>query len=131
MVVLDADGVSQAAVQAPRVQAWLERARQLNADVVISAATLAEVVRGTPRDAGVNRVAKAAEIWPADETVARRAGRLLGRAGSDSTVDALVVATALAAMERQGAARCIVLTSDPDEFGALLAEVPGVLVVPV
>ena len=46
------------------------------------------------------------------------AGRLLGAAGSSSTVDALVVATAV---EAGGA---VVLTGDPDDLGALAAGQP-------
>lgn len=131
LLVLDAEGVSKAAADDPSVQAWLERARELDADVVLSAVTLAEVVRGVARDAGHNRVVKAADVWPADEPLARRAGRLLGRAASDATVDALVAATALAVRDRNDSARCIVLTSDPDDLAALLSEEPGVRVVPV
>ncbi|MHB2021967.1 MAG: PIN domain-containing protein [Mycobacteriales bacterium] len=123
--------MSKAASSDPWVQAWLERARELDADVVLSAVTLAELVRGVARDAGCNRVVKAADVWPADEPLARRAGRLLGRAASDATIDALVAATALAARERSGSAHCVVLTSDPDDLAALLSEEPGARVVPV
>lgn len=58
LLVLDADGVSKAASNDRMVQAWLQRARELDADLVISAVTLAELVRGRPRDAAVNRVVK-------------------------------------------------------------------------
>ena len=99
--------------------------------MVIPAVTLAEVVRGVARDARVNRLIKAADVWPADEPLARYAGRLLGQAGSDSTIDALVAATALAATNQQGAGRCVLLTSDPDDLERLLAADRGVLVVRV
>lgn len=131
LLVLDAEGVSKAATNDPSVHAWLERARELDADVVVSAVTLTEVVRGVARDAGVDRVAKAMDIWAADETLARRAGRLLGAAGSDSMIDALVAATALAARDRQPSARCVLLTSDPEDLAALLADAPDVHVVAV
>jgi predicted nucleic acid-binding protein len=129
LLVLDADGVSKAASNDRIVQAWLERARELDADLVISAVTLAELVRGRPRDAAVNRVIKAAEA--ADEQLARTAGRLLGSAGSDATIDALVGATALAAQARHDAARCVLLTSDPADLGTLLAGHPEVHIVAV
>ena len=131
LLVLDADGVSKAAVNDPRVQAWLERARELDADVVLSAVTLTEVLRGVARDAGHNRVVKAADVWPVDEPLARRAGRLLGRASSDATIDAIVAATALAARDRSGSAQCTVLTSDPGDFAALLFGEPQVRVIGV
>lgn len=122
LLVLDADGVSKAAANDPGVQAWLERARELDADVIISAVTLAEVVRGVARDAGLDRVVKATDVWPADERLARHAGRLLDRAGSDATIDAIVAATAVAGRERHGATHCVVLTSDPGDLGVLLAD---------
>ena len=109
----------------------MERARELDADVVISAVTLAEVVRGVARDAGLNRVVKATVVWPADEALARRAGRLLGKVSSDATIDALVAATAVAAREGHSAAHCVVLTSDPGDLRLLLADEPGVRVVAV
>jgi len=61
-----------------------------------------------------------------DEETARRAGRLRFAAGSDDGVDALVAAAALGA-----GARCVVLTSDPDDLTRLLAAEPSVLVVAV
>ncbi len=131
LLVLDAEGVFKAACNDSSVQAWLERARELDADLVVSAVTVAELVRDVARDAGCNRVVKAAELWPADESMARHAGRLLGKAASDATIDALVAATALAAKERHGSARCVVLTSDPNDLSGLLADGPGVRVVAV
>lgn len=106
------------------VQAWLQRARALDADLVLSAVMLAEVVRGRARDAAVNRVVKVADVIPADEQRTRTAGRLLGNAGSDATIDAPVDATALAAQARHGTARCVVLTSDPADLSALLTNHP-------
>ncbi|MHB8451762.1 MAG: PIN domain-containing protein [Mycobacteriales bacterium] len=117
--------MSKAATNYPSVQAWLERARELDADVVLSAVTFAERVQRVARDAVCNRVVKAADVSPADGPLARRAGRLLGRAASDATIDALVAATALAARERNGSAHCVVLTSDPDDLAVPLSEEPG------
>jgi predicted nucleic acid-binding protein len=130
-LVLDAEGVSKAGANDPSMQLWLERARELDADVVLSAVTLAEVIRDVPRDAGLNRVVKAADVWPADEPLARRAGGLLGAAGSAATIDALVAATALTACDRYGSAQCVVLTNDPDDLAALLTDEPAVRVIAV
>lgn len=107
------------------VQAWLERARELDADVIVSALTLAEVLRGAPRDAARNRVLKATDVWVADEQLGRRAGTLLGQAGSDTTVDAVV------AGEQHSAARCVILTSDPDDLRRPLSDSPEIRVVAV
>ncbi|HEX3828834.1 MAG TPA: hypothetical protein VHV82_16355 [Sporichthyaceae bacterium] len=131
LLVLDARGVAGAAAGDPTVQAWLERAQERDADVIVSAVTLAEVIRGDARDACCNRVVKAVDVWPADETLARAAGALLGRASSDQTVDALVAATVLAARRHYGMTRCVVLTSDPHDLTALLADSPDVRVVPI
>ena len=132
VLVLDAEGVSKAASHDQSVQAWLERARELDADIAVSAVTVAEVVRGTARDARVNRVLKAADLRPAAEPLARHAGRLVGRARSDATIDALVAATALAAIEGNGTAgRCVLLTSDPRDLRTLLTGEPRIKVIAV
>jgi predicted nucleic acid-binding protein len=131
LLVLDAEGVSKAAADDRAAQAWLERARELDAEVIVSAVTVAEVVRGVARDGGCDRVLKAADIWPVDESLGRRAGRLLASANFDATIDALVAATAVTAIERYEAPRCVVLTSDPNDLAALLADEPRVRVVPV
>lgn len=124
LLVLDAQAVSLAADQDTSVQAWLACAQEADADVVVSAATVAEVVRGTSRDATVHRVLKTVEVLDVDGTLARAAGALLGAAGTDATVDALVVATAVHAGDRVGAIRRVVLTSDEPDIAAL-AEVSG------
>lgn len=105
--------MSKAASNDRVVQAWVQRARELDADLVVSAVTLAEVVRGRARDAAINRVVTAAEVIAAHEPLGRTAGRLLGNAGSDATIDALVGATVLAAQARHGTARCVLLTVIP------------------
>ena len=129
LLVLDAEGVSKAASHDPTVQAWLERARELDADVLVSAVTVAESVRGVARDARLNRLLEATDVRPADEHLARRAGQLLGRAGSHATIDALVAATALTVRDGRAAARCVILTSDPDDFAVLLARETAVRIV--
>lgn len=130
LLVLDAEGLSKAASGDPSVQVWLERAREVDADVIVSAVTVSEVVRGGARDARLDRTLKATDVRSIDEALARRAGRLLGRARSDATIDALVVATALTMLERQGGERrCMLLTSDPDDLTALLAGHGGVHVI--
>jgi len=100
-------------------------------DVVVPAVTIAEVARGGPGDAKVNRVIKASDVVAADEAMARRAGALLGRARSRATVDAFVAATAAAALSRLGASRCFVLSSGPGDLEALLTDKPEVQVIHV
>lgn len=130
-MVLDADGVTKAAAGDKRVTAWLIRASELDAEIIVSAVTVAEVIRGAPGDAKVNRVIKATDVVAADEGLGRSAGALLGRARSSAAVDAFVAATAVAAVTRSTASRCIVLSSDPGDLRALLEGEDVVQVIPV
>jgi len=116
-LILDAGAVIALARADVRARAALSAALEADAEISIPAVIVAETVRGVAADAPVNRVVKAVgEVDVADEQVGRVAGRLLGAAGSSSTVDALVVATAITA----GGA--VVLTGDPDDLGALASD---------
>lgn len=126
-VVLDADGLSKAAGADPRVQAFLTSARTRDARVVVSAATLAEVLRGGPRDAVAHRVLARVTKLPVSSQLGQRAGELLGSTGlAEATIDALVAATAL---DQLGPV--LVLTSDPDDLRILTASRRDVSVQPV
>ncbi|HEY9555200.1 MAG TPA: PIN domain-containing protein, partial [Acidimicrobiales bacterium] len=106
-----------------RARAVLAAAVEAGADVSIPAVVVAETVRGAAADAPVNRVVKAVgEVDDVTEAIGRTAGRLLGEAGSSSTVDAIVVATAVEA------AGAVILTGDPSDLGALAARQPEVVV---
>jgi predicted nucleic acid-binding protein len=101
-------------------------AREAGVEVSIPSVVVAEIVRGSDRDAAVNRVIRAVgQVTATDERVGRTAGALLGAARSTSTVDALVVASAI---EAGGG---VVLTSDPDDLGSLASEHPDVLIRPL
>lgn len=126
-VVLDAGGVLALAAGRTDALAVLAAARRARVRVSISGATYAEVVRGSgPRDAPVNRVLHLAETVPVTERIGRRAGLLLAAAGSSSTVEALVVATAL-----ETSRGAVVLTSDPDDIGRLARDHPTIRVAAV
>ncbi|GAC1603393.1 MAG: hypothetical protein NVS3B21_31960 [Acidimicrobiales bacterium] len=121
---LDAEGVVKAATNDPRVQAFLTSAQRRDARVVVSAITLAEVLRGGRRDAAVHRILNRVSHVPVTDDLARAAGILLGSANlSDSTVDAVVAATALAEF-----GPVLLLTSDPDDLGRLTRGHPSVAV---
>jgi predicted nucleic acid-binding protein len=123
-LVLDADGVTKAAANDVRVQAFVTAARRRDARVVISTITLTEALRGGARDADVHRVVNRVTHVPVTTTLARTAGELLGSTGiSNATVDAVVAATALA---QQGPV--VLLTSDPDDLGRLTAGHPSIAV---
>jgi predicted nucleic acid-binding protein len=123
-LVLDAGAVIALGRNDPRARAALIAAGEIGAQVSIPAVVVAETVRSSgPRDASVNRVLRSVgDITPSDEAGARLAGRLLGIAGSNSTVDALIVA---AAVEHGGA---VILTGDPDDLGRLAQPHPEVLI---
>jgi predicted nucleic acid-binding protein len=107
-----------------RARAMLTRALELALDVRIPVAVLAETLRGSARDAPIHRVRNAVDVFPTGERTARLAGAMLGRAGGTNTVDALVAAEAVGAAAD-------VLTTDPGNLHALLAEHPGVGVIPL
>lgn len=106
------------------MRALLTRALELAVDVRIPVAVLAETLRGGPRDAPINRVRNAVDVFPTEEATARLAGVLLGRTAGDNAVDALVAAEAV----RAGAD---VLTSDADDLRTLLAGQTRVTVIPL
>ncbi len=121
-LVLDGEGVVKAAAGEARVRAYLRTALRRRAGVVVSAITLTEVLRGTPRDAAVHRVLDVADVVPVTPDLARRAGELLGTRGLDGhrcAIDALVAATALAQPRP-----VVLLTSEPDDLHRLVEE-PG------
>ncbi len=122
-LILDAGAVIALSRADVRARAALAAGLEAGADVSIPAVVVAETVRGVAADAPVNRIVKAVgEVSVADERLGRTAGRLLGEAGSDSTIDALVVASAV---EAGGA---VILTGDPEDLRALSGDRPGVVI---
>ncbi|MGQ0575530.1 MAG: type II toxin-antitoxin system VapC family toxin [Pseudonocardia sp.] len=119
--------MSKAAAGDRRAQALLASARDRDARVVVSAVTLAEVLRGTARDAPTHRVLSRVTQLPVTPEIGAQAGALLGATRlADSTVDAVVAATALA---QPGPV--LVVTSDPDDLGVLIADRDDVAVAAV
>ena len=123
-LILDSGAVIAASRGDDRALAYLRRAVEVDAEVRIPVAVVAETVRGGQRDASVYRVLNAVgRCEPTPEAVGRLAGELLGRARRNNTIDALVVAEALSI----GGA--VVLTGDPDDLSALTDRAPGVQIV--
>jgi hypothetical protein len=90
-----------------------ERMLRRRRQPVVPAVVLAQAWRGGPQHR-LSRLLRACVVEPLTEDGARQAGRLLGRAGGNDVVDAVV---ALAAAAR----RDLVVTSDPDDLAALAA----------
>lgn len=122
-LILDSEAINALAraslrpVLAQRARAILQVAHEEGALVRVPAPVLAEVCRGGPIDAPVQRVLNDRGIVVVELTAstARRAGGLLGRArlSSAHAVDAFVVATAL----EFGSA--VIATGDPADLGRL------------
>ena len=122
-LILDSGAVIALARGDRRARAFIARALELKASVSIPVVVVAETVRGGPRDAPVNRVLKAVGSVPeAGEAHGRIAGRLLGIARSEATIDALVIAHAL------GMGGACVLTGDREDLERLAAPHPEVWV---
>jgi hypothetical protein len=123
MLVLDSGGVTRLAERTPRAAALLLalRTRGLWPPLVPSV-VLVECLHGHPgRDVLANRLLKLCDVGDrVPEPVARRAALLRARARRGSAVDALVVAHA----EPGGT----ILTSDPDDLGALAEHAQDVVV---
>lgn len=113
-LILDSGAVIALSRNDQRARATLAAAWEAGVEVAIPSVVIAETVRGSAKDASVNRVIKSVgEVTSADEDTGRVAGALLGAACSTSTVDALVVAPAI---ELGGG---VVLTGDPDDLEPL------------
>lgn len=122
-LILDSGAVIALSRNDLRARAALTAAREVGVEVSIPSVVIAETVRGSDKDASVNRVIKAVgEVTSPDERTGRAAGALLGAARSTSTVEALVVASAI---EGGGG---VVLTGDPDDLEPLASGHPEVVI---
>lgn len=121
-LVLDSEGLVQLANGSPLAVSLARDTYQAQAEVVTSAPTLAEVLRGGPRDAPVHRILSRVTVVPIGAEQGRAAGELLGRTGLSGhrcALDALLAVVALAQPRP-----VIVLTSDTDDMRRLTEE-PG------
>lgn len=96
-----------------RLLALLDRISQRRQRILIPAGVVAQAWRG-PRQARLARLLRSREvdIVPLDDPAARAVGVLLGKSGTDDTVDAHVVVVAL----RAGSP---VISSDPEDLRRL------------
>jgi predicted nucleic acid-binding protein len=105
---------------APEVRAWLARVASTSRPPTVPAVVVAEAWRGG-RQARVARLLRGCEVEAVDEVLARHAGELLGRTGTDDPVDAIVAQSAA----RRGN---MVLTSDPEDMQRLADDLESILV---
>jgi predicted nucleic acid-binding protein len=121
-LILDSGAIIALARRDATARAFVRRASQRGDLIVVPAVVIAETTRGGPRDAPVNQVLKTIdEVAAVTEATARMAGRLLGATGMGAAVvDALVAAEAVLG------GPAVMLTSDPDDLSALVADHPQV-----
>ncbi|MEW2358598.1 PIN domain-containing protein [Spirillospora sp. NPDC029432] len=119
-LVLDSEGLAKAVLRDTTVNEWLATAREENARVVTSAATLIEVVHPRIKMTALEWTLSRVNIAPVTESISRDAIRLLHQAGLHGrkcAIDAMVAATAHAAPPP-----VVVLTSDPGDLTRLCSE---------
>ena len=119
-VVLDASALTDLADGERRMLGWMAAVLDEDSAFVISAVTLAETTDGTARDAKVRRALGSLRVVDAGPAIGFRAGALRSRVrrrkARDLTVDGIVAATA-----ESLPGPVVVVTSDPGDFGLLLA----------
>lgn len=112
-MVLDA-GAFIAVDQGDReMMARLRVAERTGTELRSNGVVVAQVWRDeSGRQAELARLLRSVDVKPVDETLGRRAGILLARAGTDDAVDATVVAIAMAGDR--------IVSSDPGDIRALV-----------
>ncbi len=121
-LVLDAEGLVELATGNALAVSLARDTYQAGAEIVTSASTLAEVLRGGPKDAPVHRILSNVTVVPIGQQQGRAAGELLGLTGLSGhrcALDALLAVVALAQPRP-----VVVLTSDTDDLRRLTEE-PG------
>jgi predicted nucleic acid-binding protein len=121
-LVLDAEGLAKLATGDAVAVSLARDTHRAGADVVTSASTLAEVLRGGARDAPIHRVLSNITVVPIGQQQGRAAGELLGMTGLSGhrcALDALLAVVALAQPRP-----VVVLTGDTDDMRRLTEE-PG------
>jgi predicted nucleic acid-binding protein len=116
-LVLDSESLAKAVLRDRTVQEWLTAAREEDARVITSAATLVEVVHPRIKRPALEWTLSRLTIEPVTEPISREAIRLLHEAGLHGhkhAIDAMLSATALAAPDP-----VVILTSDTEDITAL------------
>ncbi len=119
-LVLDAEGLVKLSNGDPRVLSRAKLAHVRDATVAIAATTLAEVLRGGPRDAPVYRALTRVRVISIHAGQGRAAGELLGRVGLSGHSHALDALVAVVAMAQPRPV--VLLTSDTKDMERLTEE---------
>jgi predicted nucleic acid-binding protein len=119
-LILDAEGLVKLAQGNQVAMSFARDAYEAHGEIVTAATTLAEVIRGGPRDALLHRVLNRITVVPVDAAHGRAAGELLGKTGLSGhrcPLDALLAAVALTQPRPT-----VLLTSDPADLARLTGE---------
>src|SRR5258708_11151311 len=119
-LVLDAEGLVKRSNGDPRVLSRAKLAHIRDATVAIAATTLAEVLRGGPRDAPVYSALTRVRVVSVHAGQGRAAGELLGRVGLSRHSHALDALVAVVAMAQPRPV--VLLTSDTKDMERLTEE---------
>jgi len=121
-LVLDAEGLIKLSRGDLAARAQARQAYRRGFAVVTAASTLAEILRGGPRDTPLHRALARINVIPIETQQGRAAGELLGRTGLSGHRCALDALLAVIALDQPRPV--VVLTSDPKDLGRLTEE-PG------
>ncbi|MFC5953809.1 type II toxin-antitoxin system VapC family toxin [Streptomyces pratens] len=113
-LVLDCEGLSKLVRRTPELTEWLSAAEAEDIRVVASSVTLVEARDPKTHQARFDYAVSRINVIPPDETIARRASKLLAAAclhGHKYALDAIVAATAMASPSP-----VTILTSDPEDL---------------
>jgi predicted nucleic acid-binding protein len=113
-LVLDAGALIGIDRDDRRTAGLIELGRRSGATLVTSAPVVGQAWRGAARQARLARLLAMIDVRPAQLVDARAAGELLAATRSADVVDALLAGVAVPGDQ--------LLTSDPDDLGALVAE---------
>lgn len=119
-LILDTGGLLAWSHGDARAREFVQEAVRRRIVVVVSAAVIAQAIRGGARDAPINwALRRIGEQLPVTPELARHAGALLGATGTTDVVDAIVVAEACRVLP------ATILTSDPRDIHPLVAVDPA------
>ncbi len=114
-MVLDSGALFALAVGNVEARAALLLAVRRGLTITVPTVVLAQVIRGGPQDAAVNRILKEiSDFTVITTTLARQAGVLLRKTATLDVVDALVATIALQQLP------AVILTSDPGDLRTLV-----------
>lgn len=120
-VTLDAGVLIAADRGDQRLGPWWEFVLRRRLVVTVPSAVLAQAWRDRSRQVRLARFLQACWVEPLTIDLAREAGELCGRAGTDDVIDASVVASAARRDD-------VVVTTDPRDLERLAEHVEGVVV---